>query len=96
MTQLAERLLTIGGKPVATLREFLELSTVQDATGQENADQMVETLANDFTKVIEELREGMDAAEKANDETTSDMLLAIHTSLEKHVWMLRAYLGKSM
>ena len=35
----------------------------------------------------------MDLAAEAGDETTGDMLLAVHQSLEKHNWMLRAYLG---
>ncbi|MCY8660492.1 DNA starvation/stationary phase protection protein, partial [Bacillus spizizenii] len=27
------------------------------------------------------------------EETTGDMLLAIHQNIEKHNWMLKAYLG---
>lgn len=57
---------------------------------------MVQTLEKDFSTVIDELKQGMSIAEEANDETTGDMLLAIHSSLEKHVWMLKAYLGKSV
>ncbi|HIW34850.1 MAG TPA: DNA starvation/stationary phase protection protein, partial [Candidatus Paenibacillus intestinavium] len=40
---------------------------------------------------IQELKEAMVIAQEANDETSADMLLAIHTSLEKHVWMLSAF-----
>lgn len=94
--ELAERLLSIGGKPVATLREYLEHASVQDATGEENAEQMVQTIVDDFSVVIEELKQGMDKAEEAKDETTGDMFLAIHSSLEKHVWMLKAFLGKTV
>ncbi len=32
-------------------------------------------------------------AQEAGDEMTSDLLLGIHTELEKHVWMLKAFLG---
>ncbi|WP_066175224.1 Dps family protein [Bacillus marinisedimentorum] len=92
--ELAERLLAIGGKPVATMREYLEISSVKEAAGDENAKQMVEEIANDFTTVIEELKKGMSIADEADDETTGDMLLAIHSSLEKHVWMLNSFLGK--
>ncbi|WP_240377122.1 Dps family protein [Bacillus piscicola] len=94
--ELAERLLAIGGKPIATLKDYLETASIQDATGAEAADEMVQTVVNDFSAIIGELKEGMSVAEQAGDETTSDMLLAIHTSLEKHVWMLKAYLGKSV
>lgn len=94
--ELAERLLAIGGSPVATMKECLEISSVQEASGKESATEMVQSIINDFSIIIGELKEGMSLAEEANDETTGDMLLAIHSGLEKHVWMLKAFLGKTV
>ncbi|WP_230474301.1 Dps family protein [Calidifontibacillus erzurumensis] len=94
--ELAERLLTIGGQPVATMKECLEMSSIQEAAGNETAEQMVQVLVDDFSKMVAELKEGMDLADELNDEITGDMLLAIHGSLEKHVWMLKAFLGKAV
>jgi starvation-inducible DNA-binding protein len=94
--ELAERLLAIGGQPVATMKECLEMASVQEANGNESAEEMVQSISNDFSLLVGELKEGMSIAEQANDEITGDMLLAIHSSLEKHVWMLKAYLGKSV
>jgi starvation-inducible DNA-binding protein len=92
--ELAERLLAIEGIPVGTMKEILEISSIQEAEGKETAEQMVRSIASDFSSLIEELKEGMEIAENAGDETTADMLLAIHQSVEKHNWMLHAYLGK--
>lgn len=92
--EIAERLLALGGQPVATMKACLELSTIKEADGNENAEQMVQAIIDDFIKVIQELKEGMEVAAQADDETTGDMLLAIHTALEKHVWMLKSFLGK--
>ncbi|MBS2970163.1 DNA starvation/stationary phase protection protein [Metabacillus sp. KIGAM252] len=92
--ELAERLLALQGKPAATMKGCLELSTIQEAEGGETAEQMVEQLHKDFLHVAQELKEGMELAAEVGDETTGDMLLAIHQSLEKHNWMLKAYLGK--
>lgn len=89
---LAERLLAIKGLPMARMVDYLNYSSVKEATGTENADQMVTTIAQDFSIMIVELRGGMALAESLNDDTTADMLLAIHTSLEKHVWMLNSFL----
>jgi starvation-inducible DNA-binding protein len=89
---LAERLLAIGGAPVATLKGCLELSLVKESSGGENAEQMVASIADDFTAMIQDLESGMKQAQSEGDETTADMLLGIHTVLEKHVWMLRAFL----
>mgnify|MGYP005748959713 FL=1 len=91
---LAERLLSIGGKPVGTMKEILEISTIQEASGNESAQEMVQNLSSDFDMLIEQLKEGMDVADQGGDETTGDMLLAIHASVEKHNWMLKAFLGK--
>ncbi|CAM4386455.1 DNA starvation/stationary phase protection protein [Paenibacillus alkaliterrae] len=92
--EIAERLLALKGKPIATMKEYLSASSIKDASGKEDAVQMVDQLIEDFTTIIGELKEGMEAAQEAGDETTADMLLAIHTTLEKHVWMLNAFNGK--
>ncbi len=92
--ELAERLLAISGQPVATMKEILEMSSIQEANGNENAEEMVANISNDFSILTGELKEGMKVASDADDETTGDMLLAIHQTLEKHIWMLQSFLGK--
>lgn len=92
--ELAERLLALGGKPVSTLKACLEQSSIQEAAGGESVEQMVQAIIQDFTTLINEMNEGIRAAEAADDEVTGDMLLGMCKSLEKHVWMLQAYLGK--
>ncbi|AKC67107.1 DNA starvation/stationary phase protection protein [Bacillus altitudinis MN12] len=90
---LAERMLALNGQPVATMKECLEISSIQEAEGNESAEQMVKNLYDDFSNIAEELKRGMELAAEVGDETTGDMLLAIHQSIEKHNWMLKAYLG---
>ncbi|MED0586950.1 Dps family protein [Bacillus subtilis] len=90
---LAERLLALNGKPIATMKESLETASVKEADGNETAEQMVQSVYDDFTVIAEELKNGMDLADEVGDETTGDMLLAIHQNIEKHNWMLKAYLG---
>lgn len=90
---LAERMLALNGQPVATMKECLEISSIQEAEGNESAEQMVKNLYEDFSNIAEELKQGMELAAEVGDETTGDMLLAIHQSIEKHNWMLKAYLG---
>lgn len=94
--EIAERLLAIGGQPVATMKGNLELASIQEANGSESSQEMVQAIINDFSIIIGELKEGMSLAGEMDDETTGDMLLAIHSGLEKHVWMLTAYLGKTI
>ncbi|MCI3925179.1 DNA starvation/stationary phase protection protein [Paenibacillus sp. TRM 82003] len=89
--ELAERVLAIGGRPLATMGEYLATASVKEANGTEKAADMVRSIEQDFRMVIGELLQGMELAQNAGDETTSDMLLAIHSSLEKHVWMLASF-----
>ncbi|MBO9128167.1 Dps family protein [Bacillus sp. 165] len=90
--ELAERILSLQGHPIATMKEYIEMSTVKEASGDETAEEMVRSIVNDYSAMISELKEGMEVAGDTEDETTADMLLAIHTELEKHVWMLSAFL----
>ncbi|WP_018394213.1 Dps family protein [Bacillus sp. 37MA] len=92
--ELAERLLALDGKPIATLRESLDKATVKEAEGKESAEEMVKSIIDDFSTMTAELKEAMGLADEVGDETTGDMLLAIHQSLEQHIWMLKSFLGK--
>ncbi|MGX9706582.1 Dps family protein [Laceyella tengchongensis] len=91
--ELAERLLAIGGKPVATMKEYLSLASITEGMGNETAEQMVSNLIADFNTLVDELKQGIDIADQAGDESTADMLTHIRTSLEKHLWMLNAYMA---
>ncbi|MGE7624999.1 Dps family protein [Viridibacillus sp. NPDC096237] len=93
LDEIAERILTLGGQPVATLKEHLELSNVKEATGNESTNEMVVAVISDFEIVMKSLKSGMDEAAKEEDDMTEDLLNAIYQSLEKHVWMLKAFLG---
>ena len=91
--ELAERVLSIGGKPLASMKEYLAAASVREAEGEMTAQQMVSETAADFRTLIAEAERGMELAEAAGDEATADMLLAIRSSLEKHVWMLDSFNG---
>lgn len=93
MDEVAERLLTIKGSPAGTMKEYLELATIQEAQGKEDGRKMVQTIIEDFATVAEELHEGITLAEDAKDHPTGDMLIKIKGDLEKHMWMLRSMLG---
>lgn len=91
--ELAERVLAIQGKPIATMKEMLAQASVKEAGGDESADQMVRVIAGDFRTMIAEMRSAIERAEEAGDRTSADLLAGIQSSLEKHVWMLEATLG---
>ncbi|WFR62110.1 DNA starvation/stationary phase protection protein [Paenibacillus amylolyticus] len=93
MDEIAERILTLKGSPAATMKEYLELSSIQEAAGGEDAKAMVQNLIEDFATLSNEYQEGIEVADAAEDQPTSDMLTGFKADLEKHMWMLRSFLG---
>jgi starvation-inducible DNA-binding protein len=86
--EIAERILMIGGKPVATLKGNLELASIKEATGLETKDEMIKSVINDFRQVDAELKEGIQLAEAVEDDVTVDLLTTTRGALQKHIWML--------
>lgn len=93
LDEVAERILSKGGKPVATMTEHLELSLVKEANGSETAEEMVQSIIDDFGVLMKALKETMETASEEGDDRTEDLLNAKVQSLEKHTWMLSAFLG---
>jgi starvation-inducible DNA-binding protein len=92
--ELAERLLMVGGKPIATLKQYLENATLKENTEALNAEGMVQNIVSDFELMITDLKAGIEVAEQSNDQVTADQLLGLVSKLEKHNWMLNSFLGK--
>lgn len=94
IADLAERILAIGGNPVATLRESLDISIIDEAGKYYKAEEMVAELSKDFTNVSKQLEEAIEVAGKAEDDVTEDMFIGMQTDIDKHNWMLKSYLGE--
>lgn len=93
MDAIAERMLTLKGSPAATMKEYLKLATIQEASGKEESRAMVQNLIEDFATLCESFHEGIELADKNNDQVTSDLLTGFQGDLEKHMWMFRSFLG---
>lgn len=95
MDEIAERILTLGGEPTATLAEHLEQSVVAEAKGGEKANEMVKALVDDYDSIKKSLKKGMEYAAEDGDDMTEDLLNSIYQTIEKHQWMLNAFLGET-
>lgn len=92
--ELAERLLAIGGKPAASMTQYLQLTTLQEANGENSAEEMVSQLIADYETIAAELKQGIAAADAVGDDATADLFTGMMTDIQKHAWMLNAFLGK--
>jgi starvation-inducible DNA-binding protein len=91
--EIAERVLALGATPAGSLKEYLELSTLEEAIGQEDSREMVEQIVADFKAIVANSKNGIKVAGDAGDETTVDLLTQIHVALEKHIWLFTAFMG---
>ncbi|MEK8130926.1 Dps family protein [Paenibacillus filicis] len=92
MDELAERVLSLKGQPVSTSKEIAAGATLKEHAPLGSAKEMVKDLRNDYVQILDEFKQTMKVAEEQEDEGTHDMLNTMRTNLQKHVWMLDAYL----
>jgi starvation-inducible DNA-binding protein len=89
---IAERILMIDGKPLATMIKYLKESTLEEATADDKETEIIAQLIEDFSQIVSEInKSGMALAVKFKDDPTADMLTDLQGKLEKDIWMLRAY-----
>ena len=87
--EYAERLLSIGGAPASTMKEYLALSKISEE-GKEVAPKAIfETLIKDYSHVVTALKQGIELAEGERDMATADMFIETVTTFEKHLWMFK-------
>lgn len=91
---IAERLLAIGGQPVATMKEYLETATLAETNGETKASDMVAALIADYKAIKEQLTELAALADEKDDIITNDLAVGLIEKIDTHVWMLSAYLGE--
>jgi len=91
---VAERIRTLGGKSVATLKEFLDLTRLKEHPGEyPDAKTMLTNLLNDYETIIRNLRNDIvTVSEKYQDLGTADFLTELMEKHEKTAWMLRSFL----
>jgi len=91
--EIAERIRALGLKAPASYSAFQSLATVEEASGDETADDMIRELVLGQEAVTRTARNLMPAANSANDEPTADLLTQRMQIHEKNAWMLRSMLA---
>lgn len=90
--ETAERILTLGARPLSSYQEYIETATIKEAKEIIEPTKMVETVKSNLNTLLQLERETLEAAESSNDEGTASLMSDYITAKEKVVWMLSAYL----
>jgi starvation-inducible DNA-binding protein len=91
---VAERILMIGGEPIGGLRQALELADVKEDLSVPAARDMVVNVAADLGNFRSKVRAAVAVAEEAGDRGSANLLDPIADGLDKHLWMLDAFLAE--
>ena len=90
---VAERILSIGGRPLGTLKDYLEITTIKEAENKEiSIPEAVADVKKEFEAMLKLAKEVKEAADEENDYGTSALVDEYINTYEKNLWMLNAYL----
>lgn len=87
---IAERIRSLDAYAPGSFKEFLELTTLEEAKSGISADEMLDDMIKSQTALIDSVKDALEAASTDEDEVTAGILgerLSVH---EKARWMLKA------
>jgi starvation-inducible DNA-binding protein len=90
---IAERILTLEGKPLHTFQDYTNLAKVPVGKDISNDIESVNLIVSSLTILLEIEREILHQSEQADDEGTNSMMSDFIAEQEKTVWMLKAWLS---
>ena len=89
--EIAERIVTLEETPYHTFSDYLENSDIKEHKNVSTSKESVSKTVADMLVLIENERDVIVSADKANDVNTSDMMTALIKFQEKTIWMLNSY-----
>ena len=92
--EIAERILTLQGKPLHTFTDYISLATVPVGKNISNDVEGVELVVNSLSELLKNERTILESSDEANDEGTNSMMSDFIAEQEKTIWMLNSWLGK--
>ena len=91
--EIAERIRALGVKAPGSYSRYAGLTTIEEGTGDESAEEMIRQLVAGQEAVVRTARAAFELADDANDEPTADLLTQRMQIHEKNAWMLRSMLA---
>lgn len=89
---IAERVLTLGGKPLHTFDDYVKASKVPVGKDVSEDEKAVQLVVNSLSQLLKIERVILEKSDKAQDEGTNAMMSDFITEQEKTIWMMKAWL----
>ena len=91
--EVAERILTLQGKPLHTFEDYVRLASVPVGKNISNDVEGVELVVNSLSELLKIERVILEISDEAKDEGTNSMMSDFIAEQEKTIWMLNSWLG---
>lgn len=88
--EIAEHILILGGQPLGTLKDYLNITCIQEAENQKiKSEEIYKNLINDFQSLLKKTIQIKEQAESQKDYATSSLIDAYILQYGKYIWMLK-------
>ncbi len=92
--EIAERIRVFGETPLSNMQEYLRHSEIKEGSSQLGSDLMIRELLNDYRVLLQYMSAAIEIAGEQYDAGTENMIKGFVRKIEKHHWMLSAFLAK--
>ena len=93
---IAERILTIGGKPLHTFEDYIQHNTLRIGKNISQDEKAVQLIVDSLSDLLKIEREILNKTDDIGDEGTNSMMSDFITEQEKTIWTMNAWLEESM
>lgn len=93
---IAERVLTLGGRPLHTFEDYIKFNQLPIGKNISNDVASIQLIVNSLSKLLVIEREILNKASEINDEGTSSMMSDFIVEQEKTIWMMNAWLEENV
>ncbi len=93
---IAERILTIGGKPLHTFEDYIQNNTLRIGKNISQDEKAVQLIVDSLSDLLKIEREILNKTDEIGDEGTNSMMSDFITEQEKTIWMMNAWLEESL
>ena len=90
---IAERILTLQGKPLHTFSDYVKEATVPVGKNISKDVEAVKLVVDSLAELLKIERDILNISDEANDEGTNSMMSDFIAEQEKTIWMMNAWLG---
>ena len=89
---IAERVLTLGGRPLHTFEDYIANNKLAVGKNISNDEKAIHLIVSSLSELLKIEREILDQSDAINDEGTNSMMSDFISEQEKTIWMMQAWL----